>query len=220
MDYLPCVEVNPSCPSNATVIWLHGLGANGHDFESIVPELKLPASAAIRFLFPHAPAIPVTCNDNRVMPAWYDIASIDINQDVDEKRLLHSTIRISELIDREVSRQVDSSRIVIAGFSQGGSVGYQAALSYSQPLAGLIAMSTYIASEDLIEYNQANVSLPIQIYHGTLDPVVPETLGQAAYDIMQRRGYLVRYQTYLMEHQVCAAQISHISAWLQQVLLS
>ena len=146
MDYLPCIEVEPQRPADAAVIWLHGLGADGHDFEPIVSELRLPDSAAIRFIFPHASSISVTINNGMVMPAWYDILDMSIEKKVDEEQLLISSEKITALIDREIERGIDSSRIVIAGFSQGGSVGYQTALAYPEPLAGLLAMSTSFAT--------------------------------------------------------------------------
>ena len=125
MSYLPCIEVEPKTSANACVIWLHGLGADGHDFEPIVPELNLPETAAIRFIFPHAPSIPVTINGGMVMPAWYDILEMNIERSVDEKQLLQSADAVRALIDREIERGIDNSRIIIAGFSQGGAVGYQ-----------------------------------------------------------------------------------------------
>ena len=130
MDYLPCVEVEPQRTADAAVIWLHGLGADGHDFEPVVPELRLPDSAAVRFIFPHAPSISVTINNGIVMPAWYDILDMSIEKKVDEEQLLLAAEKIRTLIDREIERGIDSSRIVIAGFSQGGAVGYQTALTY------------------------------------------------------------------------------------------
>ena len=219
MNYLPCVEVETQNPVDAAVIWLHGLGADGHDFEPIVPELRLPDKAAIRFIFPHAPSMPVTINNGMVMPAWYDILDMSIEKKVDEQQLLNSAEKINALIDREIERGVDSSRIVIAGFSQGGAVGYQTALSYPKKLAGLLAMSTYFATSESISPSQENMSLPIQLYHGTMDPVVPEPLGQIAYATLKEKGYAVNYQSYTMQHAVCPEEIMAISKWLQKILL-
>lgn len=219
MDYLPCVEVEPQRPADAAVIWLHGLGADGHDFEPIVPELSLPDTAAIRFIFPHAPSISVTINNGMVMPAWYDILDMSIEKKLDEEQLLASSEKIRVMIDREIERGVDSSRIVIAGFSQGGAVCYQVALTYPQPLAGLMAMSTYFATSESIVPSQENRTLPIQIYHGTMDPVVPEPLGQIAYRTLKEKGYSVNYQTYPMQHGVCAEEVMDISRWLKKILL-
>lgn len=219
MNYLPCVEVEPSNTANAAVIWLHGLGADGHDFEPIVPELRLPAEAAIRFVFPHAPSMPVTINNGYIMPAWYDILDINIDRKVDEAQLLKSAAAVQALIDREIERGIDSRRIVVAGFSQGGAVGYQAALTYRKPLAGLLAMSTYFATQSSIEINPANQHLPIEIYHGTHDPVVPELLGQQSVQQLSMMGLTPNYHTFPMEHSVCLEQIHAISAWLQKTLL-
>ena len=219
MDHLPCVEVEPQNPADAVVIWLHGLGANGHDFESIVSELGLPNNAAIRFIFPHAPSISITINSGMVMPAWYDILDASIQKNVDKKQLLASSEKISALIDREMERGIDSSRIVVAGFSQGGAVAYQTALTYPKSLAGLMAMSTYFATSDSIVPSQANMALHVQIYHGTMDPVIPETLGQIAYQKLCDNGYNVNYQTYPMQHSVCVDEVRDISKWLQKILL-
>lgn len=219
MNYLPCVEVESRTKADAAVIWLHGLGADGHDFEPIVPELRLPENAAIRFVFPHAPTMPVTINNGMVMPAWYDILDMSIEKKVDEKQLLNSAKAVADLIDREIERGISSSRIIIAGFSQGGAVGYQTALTCPHPLGGLIAMSTYLATAESIVPSQENKSLPIQIYHGTMDPVVPESLGKIAYEDLKDKGYRVDYQTYPMQHSVCAEEIMAISRWIQSILL-
>ena len=219
MDYLPCIEVEPQRPADASVIWLHGLGADGHDFEPIVPEFRLPDSAAVRFIFPHAPSIPVTINNGMVMPAWYDILDMSIEKKVDEEQLLVSSEKIRALIDREIERGIDSSRIVIAGFSQGGAVGYQTALTYPKPLAGLMAMSTYFATSESIVPSRESKALPIQIYHGTMDPVVPEPLGKIAYEELKEKGYGVSYQTYPMQHSVCNEEVMDISRWIQKILL-
>ncbi len=219
MDYLPCVEVESKSPADASVIWLHGLGANGHDFEPIISELGLPDDATIRFVFPHAPSIPVTINNGMVMPAWYDILDMSIEKKIDEERLLIASENIGVLIDREIERGIDSSRIVITGFSQGGAVGYQTSLTYPKPLAGLLAMSTYFATSESIIPSQENKTLPIQIYHGTMDPVVPEFLGKNSCKALKEKGYSVDYKTYPMQHSVCAEEVADISKWLQKILL-
>ena len=219
MSYLPCVEVKPRTPADAAVIWLHGLGADGHDFVPIVPELSLPDSAAIRFVFPHAPSMPVTINNGMVMPAWYDILDMSIEKKLDEDQLLASAEKIRVLIDREIERGIDSSRIVIAGFSQGGAVAYQTALTYPEPLAGLLAMSTYFATCESISPRQENKGLPIQIYHGTMDPVVPEPLGKIAYGRLKEKGYNANYKTYPMQHGVCAEEVMDVSKWIRKILV-
>ena len=219
MDYLPAVIVEPAQPAKASVIWLHGLGADGHDFEPIVPELKLPPEAAIRFIFPHAPAIPVTINSGYVMPAWYDILAMDIDRKVDTKQLEASAQAVAKLIDRELEKGIPSERIVLAGFSQGGAVAYQTALTYPKPLAGLLAMSTYLATADSIQVNSANKSLPIEIFHGLQDPVVPESLGKKAQQRLQALGYAPGYFTYAMEHSVSAAEVKDLADFIKKWLL-
>ncbi|GAB3099478.1 carboxylesterase [Aestuariicella hydrocarbonica] len=218
MSYLPCIEIEPTAPATAAVIWLHGLGASGNDFAPIVPELKLPESLGVRFIFPHAPSIPVTVNGGMVMPAWYDILSMDIDRKIDEAQILQSAEAIKALIDREIERGIDSRNIVIAGFSQGGAVAYQTALSYPKALAGLMAMSTYFATHATVEPSTANEDLSIFVSHGTQDPVVPELLGQRAVEQLQTKGYQPLYSTYPMQHEVCMPQIQEISRWLKERL--
>ncbi|MCW8930362.1 MAG: alpha/beta hydrolase [Gammaproteobacteria bacterium] len=215
---LTSIEIEPNSPANASIIWLHGLGADGHDFEAIVPELKLPDKMAIRFIFPNAPSIPVTINNGYVMPAWYDILEMSIEREVDEVQLMASAKSISELIDREISRGIKSERIILAGFSQGGAVAYQTALTYPKPLAGLLGLSTYFATKNSILLHKANKNIPVQIYHGTEDNVVPELLGRQSYDKFKSMGYTVNYATYAMDHSVCIEEIDDISKWFQTLL--
>ncbi len=215
---LPAIEFetkeNPEC----SVIWLHGLGADGNDFAPIVPELKLSPEKGIRFIFPHAPQIPVTINGGMVMPAWYDILEMDIDRTVDITGLLGSVDAITVLMDNERQRGIRSRSIILAGFSQGGAVAYHAALSYHEPLGGLLAMSTYFATAGQISYHEANGQVPIEIQHGLYDPVVPEKLGREAKLILEKQGYKPTYRTYPMEHSVCPQQISDISAWMGMIL--
>ncbi|MGE4559238.1 MAG: alpha/beta hydrolase, partial [Desulfobulbus sp.] len=174
MTLLPAIEQETRPNPDATVIWLHGLGADGYDFAPIVPELNLPPELGIRFIFPHAPSMPVTVNNGYVMPAWFDILVMDIYRKVDTAQLLVSAAAINRFIDRELERGIESRRIVLAGFSQGGAVAYQVSLSHPRPLGGLIAMSTYLATSDSITLSTANQDLPIEIHHGVYDPVVPQ----------------------------------------------
>lgn len=218
MSLLPAIELETRNNPDAAVIWLHGLGADGHDFAPIVPELNIPESLGIRFVFPHAPAIPVTVNNGCVMPAWFDILEMDIDRKVDAAQLLVSAAAVCRLIEREQERGIDSRRIVLAGFSQGGAVAYQAGLSYPKPLGGLIAMSTYFASSDSAELSESNRTLPIEIQHGVYDPVVPQALGVRAAEFLKERGYNVAFRTYPMDHSVCAEQIGDIAAALQRFL--
>ena len=219
MDYLPAVEIEPKSPATAAVIWLHGLGADGHDFVSIIPELGLPPDHGIRFIFPHAPEMPVTINGGYVMPAWYDILEMSLDRKVDVAQLQASAREVGKLIEREIARGIPSERIVIAGFSQGGAVAYQAALSYPKPLAGLLALSTYFATTDTVALNAANAQLPIHIFHGKQDTIVPDLLALKAYRWLRERGYAPQYSEYPLGHNVFAEEIAEVGrclrAWLQ-----
>lgn len=220
-QYLNCVivEHNPSNKSiDKSVIWLHGLGASGHDFEPVVPELGLDPQLAVRFVFPHAPRIPVTVNGGMVMPAWYDILEMSLDRKVDVVQIEKSAAAIRDLIQREIEQGVNPENIVIAGFSQGGAVAYQTALTYPQRLAGLLTLSTYLAVEDTSNYTAINKDLPIKIDHGTQDPVVSIVLGQRANETLTNQGYQVEFNTYPMAHQVCLPQIKAIGQWLNKVL--
>ena len=214
MAFLSCVEIEPKTTATAAVIWLHGLGANGHDFEPIVPELGISKELMVRFVFPHAPVIPVTINGGVAMPAWYDIRAMDLERKVDEDQLVESANAVGELVAREIERGISSERIIIAGFSQGGAVGFQLALTYPQPLAGLLALSTYFATRNSIVPHPRNANLPIAIHHGDADPMVPEAKGRQSADILTEWGYPVEYKTYHMEHAVCPPQIRDIGQWL------
>ena len=215
---LPCIDIEPDLPARSTVILLHGLGADGNDFVPMVAQLQLPAEMAVRFVFPNAPSIPVTINGGYVMPAWYDITEINIDRKIDASQLIASAESIRQLVDRETDRGIPSERIVLAGFSQGGAVAYQTALTYMQPLAGLLCMSSYFATRETITPNSANRNLPVFICHGTQDPMVPERMGREAEGELMARGYEVEYKSYPMEHAVCAEEVADISRWLQRLL--
>ncbi len=221
MEYLPCVEVlnQPQFPVVASVIWLHGLGADGNDFASLVPELRLPKDLSVRFIFPHAPQIPVTINGGYVMPAWYDILEMNLERKVDETQLIASSEAVQSLIEREISRGVASENIILVGFSQGGAVAYHAGLTYAKPLGGLLILSSYFATHASASIDPANQHTPILIQHGSRDPVVNETLGQRAYRLLQDRGCNVAYESYPMEHTVCMEQVDSMSKWIQSLLL-
>lgn len=218
MTDLSCIEIETGKPVDAAVIWLHGLGASGHDFEPIVPELKLPADMAVRFVFPHAPSIPITINGGMVMPAWYDILSMEFGRKIDEQQILQSVAAVNRLIDREIERGIDSRRVIVAGFSQGGAVALHVALTYPKPLAGLMGMSTYFPTHDTITRHPANKDLLIHLFHGIQDPMVPQALGKHALEVLKSWGYQPLYKTYPMEHAVCPDEIADISQWLQQRL--
>ena len=218
MTYLPCVEIEPKQQADSAVIWLHGLGADGHDFASLVPQLDFPKKISTRFIFPHAPSMPVTINGGYVMPAWYDILEMTIDRKVDVMQLEKSAAEVVKLIAREKERGVTSDRIVLAGFSQGGAVVYQAALSHPEPLGGLLVLSSYFATQETLQAHSANQQLPILIQHGTQDNVVPEALGRRAFQLLRERGYRVDYQKYPMAHTLCVPQLDDINRWFGRVL--
>jgi phospholipase/carboxylesterase len=215
MNFLPCVEVAPREPADSAVIWLHGLGADGNDFAPLVPQLKSPQGIATRFVFPHAPHLPVTINNGYVMPAWYDILEMSFDRKVDVAQLTASAEAVHRLIERELERGIDSRRILVAGFSQGGAVAYQAALTFPKPLGGLLVLSSYFATVESIRPHAANRELPVLIQHGSYDPVVPEALGERGCQQLRELGYSAEYQRYPMEHTLCPPQIDAISTWLQ-----
>jgi phospholipase/carboxylesterase len=218
MQCLDSIKIETNQPVTASVIWLHGLGASGHDFESIIPELHLPDTLGVRFIFPHAPTMPVSINGGYVMPAWYDILDIKIDRKVDTIQLLASADAIQRLMDYEIESGIDSRRIILAGFSQGGAVAYQAALTYPKSIGGLIAMSTYFATSDSIEIHSANRSLPIKIFHGIDDLVVDESLAKSAMNKLSAAGLSPSYQSYPMAHSVCGEEVVAISHWMQHIL--
>jgi len=218
MSLIPYIEIEPTQPAKASVIWLHGLGADGHDFEPIAKELNLPDSMAVRFIFPHAPSIPVTVNNGMVMPAWYDIIGTSIDDAIDITGIKASAKKIDQLIEHETKRGIKSENIIIAGFSQGGAVAYECALSFPQKLGGLMALSTYFGTHSNIALSVKNKNIPIFIAHGSGDPVVFETLGQNALKKLKSAGYNPEYKVYPMQHSVCVEEIDDISYWLQKVL--
>lgn len=213
------VETGPN-PAWA-VIWLHGLGADGSDFEPVVPELGLPDAPAVRFIFPHAPYQPVTCNGGYVMRAWYDIISLarDSRQ-IDETGLLASRQRVRALIANELARGIPTQRIILAGFSQGGAVAYLAGMTHSEPLGGIVALSTYIPSPGLLraELVAAQLDVPIFAAHGDEDDVVAPELGEAARDFLRELGAAPEWRSYPMPHSVCLEEIRDLGQWLSQRL--
>ncbi|MBL4872506.1 MAG: carboxylesterase [Gammaproteobacteria bacterium] len=215
---LPHLTVETNSNPDASVIWLHGLGADGNDFKPIVSELGLPDDAKIRFIFPHSPSRPVTINGGMVMPAWYDILEMTIERSVDEIQLRESAQSITDFIEDEISKRIASERIIIAGFSQGGAVAVETALSFNKKLAGLLMMSTYFATKDSINFASENQSIPIEIHHGTHDPVVPVQLSEVSTTKLKENGYSVEMKHYPMEHSVCPKQIKDIGQWLTSCL--
>lgn len=219
MQELKTIEVETNPNPTASVIWLHGLGASGHDFEPVVPELGLPADAAVRFIFPHAPNLPVTINGGMRMPAWYDIKAMDIDRIVDTEQLMASSDAVARLVDQEIARGVNSEKIIIAGFSQGGAVAYELGLSYPKRLAGIIALSTYFATAETVKVAEANKGIPINVYHGTRDPMVPESLGRMSVEKLKELGFSPSYQTFPMEHSVCLEEVQDIGGFIRRYVL-
>ena len=218
MPDISFVELETAPNPGVAVIWLHGLGADGHDFEPIVPELGLASSPAVRFVFPHAPHQPVTCNGGYVMRAWYDIVSLaPDSRKIDEAGLLASRDVVRALIAREVARGIPSSRIFLAGFSQGGAVAYLSALTHPEPLAGVIALSTYIPAPHLITdaLFAANRDIPLFVAHGSEDDVVSPAMGRQALELLQSLGLKPEWRTYAMPHAVCTQEIDDIGVWLR-----
>jgi phospholipase/carboxylesterase len=214
---LPSLEIETGPQPEFSVIWLHGLGADGYDFEPVVPELGLPLSPGVRFIFPHAPAIAVTCNGGYVMPAWYDIVSLDkSSRSVDAAGIIASRQAIRDLIARENQRGIACDHIFLAGFSQGGAVAYASALTHPEPLAGVIALSTYIPLPRLIEDEAtvANQAIPVLAAHGTEDDVVSLELGLRARDFLIQSGYSVEWLEYPIPHAICLEEIEVIGTWL------
>jgi phospholipase/carboxylesterase len=210
------VVLAPATPASASVIWLHGLGADGHDFVPIVPELKLPAELAVRFVFPHAPVRPVTLNMGMRMRAWYDIRTLTAEGRADEAGIRESVALLGRYIAAERAAGVASERIVIAGFSQGGAVAMHAALRYPERLAGVLVLSAYLPLQASLatELSTANRATPILMCHGQFDPVLPMQLGVLARDWLVSERYPVEWKEYPMQHQVCLPEIQHIGGWL------
>ena len=218
MAEISLLEVETAPDPSVAVIWLHGLGADGHDFEPVIPELGLPPAPAVRFVFPHAPHQPVTCNGGYVMRAWYDIVSLaPDSREIDEAGLLASRDIVRALIAREVARGIPCSRIFLAGFSQGGAVAYLSALTHPEPLAGVIALSTYIPAPHLITdgLSAANSDIPLFVAHGSEDDVVSPVMGRQALELLQSLGLKPEWRTYVMPHAVCTQEIDDIGVWLR-----
>ena len=217
---LPSIEMTSGPQPTAAVIWLHGLGADGNDFAAIVPELNLAQCPDIRFVFPHAPSIPVTLNGGYVMPAWYDILGTDLQRREDDAGIRHSELAMHALIEREITRGIPSERIVLAGFSQGCAMVLHTGLRYPKRLAGIMALSGYLplAPSVAAECSDVNRSVPIFLAHGTADPVVVLARGEASRNALTAMGYPVQWHTYPMPHSVHPAEIADIAVFLRSVL--
>ncbi len=213
---LDTVEIETGPEPSAAVVWLHGLGADGHDFEPLVPELALGGAGPVRFVFPHAPVRPVTINGGMPMRAWYDIMGIDRQSPQDEPGIRASAKLVEALIRREQERGIPAGRIVLAGFSQGGAIALHLGLRFGEALAGILALSTYLPLHETLEgeRSEANARTPVFMAHGILDPVVPLYLGESSANRLSQGGWPISWRTYTMPHAVCPEEISDISGFL------
>lgn len=217
---LESVKIEPEGEAEYLVVWLHGLGADGHDFEAIVPELALPSSAKIKYIFPHAPIRPVTINGGHKMRAWYDILAINIDREIDSSAIEASVAQIAQIVNNEIEAGMKASNILIAGFSQGGVIALTYALSAKLPFAGILALSTYFPTDQmpfLGNLNDLRKDIPIFVGHGKQDPVVPLILGDTIVAKLRLLEMDVRFETYNMPHSVCHDEIVHISEFMKKV---
>jgi phospholipase/carboxylesterase len=210
------VIIEPSHTATASVIWLHGLGANGHDFEPIVPQLPNTLTRHTRFIFPHAPQRPITINSGMVMPGWYDVYGMDFTAQQDAQGIHDSEQILCNYVAQEIEHGIDAKRIILAGFSQGGAIALQTGLRYPLTLAGIMALSTYLPLADTVEneIHAANRQTPIFIAHGQFDQVIPFSLGERSRTELEKLGYNVEWHSYNMQHNVSAEEIIDLSHWL------
>lgn len=214
------VLLTPARAPTASVIWLHGLGASGHDFVPIVPQLQLPLELGVRFVFPHAPVRPVTLNQGYRMRAWYDIRQLSAGAVEDAEGIVASSERIGSLIRREIDLGVACDRIVLAGFSQGGAIALHVGTRFPERLAGILALSTYLPLRDRLaaESSEANRQIPILMCHGRSDAMLTILVGRQARDLLRQCGYHVDWREYDMAHEVCGAEVEDIARWLRDRL--
>lgn len=216
---LETVERETAPEPAASVIWLHGLGADGYDFDPIVPALRLPGGPEVRYVFPHAPIRPVTINGGAEMRAWYDIVALQRGAHEDEAGIRESAAAVAALIRREAERGIPAHRVVLAGFSQGGAVALHAGLRYPERLAGIIGLSTYLPLRAAAgEFHAANRQMPIFMAHGSLDPVVPAVLGEESAGFLLESGFEVEFKRYTMPHSVCPEEVEDIRRWMGRTL--
>jgi phospholipase/carboxylesterase len=217
---LPHVTVDTGPAPDASVIWLHGLGDTGHGWSQVVPALGLPTGSRVRFLFPHAPSMPVTINQGYVMPAWYDLRAANLTERADLAGVRASTVAIEALVAAERARGVPAKRIVLAGFSQGGAIALYAGLRHAERLGGIVALSTYLIDPDALarEASAANRDLPIFMAHGTHDPVVQFAWAEASRRTLEAGGWKVEWKSYPMAHEADAREVRAVGAFLAQVL--
>ena len=215
---LDCIEIDPGPSAQWVVIWLHGLGADGHDFEALVPELRL-SHLPIRFIFPHAPMRSITINMGMVMRGWYDIVEDDLSKQVDYKEIEKSAAQLGQLIQQEIDAGIPSDHIILAGFSQGGVIVLEAGLRLENPLAGILALSTYCPTLSTLnlETNAANHRVPILMAHGEYDPLIPISLAQLSRDSLKNSGFDVQWVTYPMGHEVCFEEVAVIRQWFLDI---
>lgn len=216
-DLLEYIEVETARDPQYSVIWMHGLGADGHDFEPIVPFLGLPPELAVRFIFPHALRRPITINGGMAMRAWYDIIEISTSRGQDEAGIQHSAEKICDLIEREIKRGIPASRIVLAGFSQGGAMAIHVGLRYPQTLAGIMVLSGYLLYPERLEaeHSSANSATRVFVGHGTQDPMVPFSLGQATVRALEAGQWPVETHSYPIPHSVSQEEIADVGRWLR-----
>jgi len=215
---LPHITIETAPNPQASVIWLHGLGADGHDFESIVPQLDLPKDLAIRFIFPHAPSMPVSLNGGYIMPAWYDIKQNDLGRQHDRQGIEQSARSIQLLIEQEQMRGIANNRIILAGFSQGAAMALHVGLRQSDKLAGIMVLSGYLLlAEETANWQENTTSTPIFMAHGKHDPVVDYNLGQDSCRQLESHHYNVEWHSYPMQHSVCIEEIQDIGQWIKAV---
>ena len=215
-EFLDCVELETGEQVDASIIWMHGLGADGHDFAPIVPELRPAQKPGWRFVFPHAPVRPVTINNGMSMRAWFDILALDRHARQDEAGIRESAAHIEALVKRERQRGIASQRIVLAGFSQGGAMALHTALRHAEPFAGIVGLSCYLPLQPQFdaEAQTVNKDTPVFLAHGLLDPMLPAFLGEEARDFLLQRDYSVSWHGYPMMHAVCPEEIHDLSVWL------
>ncbi len=220
-ELLPFETVITAEETKYTIIWLHGLGADGHDFVPLVPELRLPETLTIKFIFPHAPVRPITLNNGYEMRAWYDMLSLDRNNTTTEDDVLNSVAWINDFIDQEIENGTPSDKILLAGFSQGGVIALHTGIRYPKRLAGIMALSTYIPFDKnlLSQASPQQTDLPIFSAHGARDPVISIASWHDYAPKLELKGFNVEAHSYEMEHSLCAEEIRDISIWLQKVLL-
>ena len=217
MKIIEHIELVTGADPKGAVIWMHGLGADCWDFVSVVKELGLPADLPLRFIFPQAPSRAITINNGQVMPGWYDISMAELHRKPDEAGVRQSQASIEQLVAREIGRGIAAEKIILAGFSQGGTIALQVGLRHRESLGGILALSTYLTLEDSLaaETTIANANIPILMAHGTQDPLIPLSLALASRAKMEARGFKVEWREYPMPHSVCMEEIEDIGVWIQ-----